>query len=73
MTSDSSRSISTDPLPNSGVIAEVITSSTAPYYYTPAIVGYTVDSTTGIPIKVNNQSGVSQTITVTLQLLQLES
>jgi hypothetical protein len=73
MTSDSSRSISTDPLPNSGVIAEVISSSTAPYYYTPAIVGYTVDSTTGIPIKVNNQSGVSQTITITLQLLPLES
>jgi hypothetical protein len=70
--SDNTRTITSDPAPNSGVIAEVITTSTAPYYYTPAITGYTVDGTVGIPLRVNNQSNSSQTITVTMTMLKLE-
>jgi hypothetical protein len=70
---DYARGINTDPTQNSGVIAEVITTTATPYYYTPAITGYTVDGTPAIPIRVTNLDPALQTMFVTLQLLQLES
>jgi hypothetical protein len=75
LSSDYSRSITTDPSPGSGVIAEMIsTTGSATQYFTPAVVGFNTESpvTTNIPIKVYNNGGTG-TISVTLTLLQTES
>lgn len=71
-TEDSSRTETTDPLPGSGVIAEVIT-TTNPYeqIITPGVIGWTADS--NIPIKVVNKSGSDSTVTVTLKVIPLTS
>ena len=73
---DQNRSESTDPLPGSGVIAEVITSDGAIVNITPGTIGFN----NGNPInaqtylKVVNKSGstVGTGITVTLTYVQLE-
>lgn len=72
-TSDSTRSITTDPTPGSGVIAEVITTAAQTQTFSPAVFGFTADSSTSIRVKVVNKSGTTQAITVTLTLLQLEA
>jgi hypothetical protein len=73
---DSSRTITTDPSPGSGVIAESITTGTgaSTTFFSPALIGYNaeVPPTTNIPIKVYNNSGSTTTITVTVTLIQLE-
>jgi hypothetical protein len=73
---DSSRSITTDPSPGSGVIAESITTGAgaSTTYFSPALIGYSAEDPplTDIPIKVYNNSGSTTTITVTLTLIQLE-
>ena len=73
-TTDSSRQETVDPTPGSGVIAEVITTGAATQIITPGVMGWNNDSTPSgnIYAKVVNKSGVSQAITVTLTLLQLE-
>ena len=73
--SDSSRTIDTDPDPGSGVIAEVVTTGAATQILTPAVVGFnesTSDSGT-IYMKVVNQSGSTSTVQVTLTVLKLEN
>jgi len=72
---DSGRSINTDPTPGSGVIAETITSGSTTTYFSPAVIGYSSESpaNTYIPIKVYNNGASSTAITVTINLLQLES
>jgi len=71
---DASRAITTDPTPGSGVVAEAITTTATTTYFTPAVYGYNADpsisSTTYL--KVYNNSGSSNTITVTLTYLKLE-
>ena len=71
--SDYSRSISTDPTPGSGVIAEAIVNGTT--YFTPAVTGFNAEApvTNSIPIKIYNNSGSTATIGVTLTLLKLEN
>lgn len=71
---DSSRTEDTDPLPGSGIIAEVITNSgSLTQLITPAVVGFNSTSTdTSIYIAVKNKSGSSQNIDVSLTILQLE-
>lgn len=73
---DLSRSITTDPLPNSGVIAEIITTSAGTQIFTPGVVGYNDETplTTAITIKVvnNDISATPTAITVTLTLVQIE-
>jgi hypothetical protein len=71
---DASRSITTDPTPGSGVIAESITTGAATTYFSPALIGYSAEvlPTTDIPIKVYNNSGSTATIIVTVTLIQLE-
>ena len=73
---DSSRTITTDPTPGSGVIAEAITSSSgsASTVFTPAVYGYNNDGsvTTNAYLKIYNNSGASHAITVTLTFLRLE-
>jgi hypothetical protein len=74
---DSSRTITTDPTPGSGVIAESITTGagSSTTYFTPALIGYSAEAPpiTDIPIKVYNNSGSTTTITVTLTLIKLEA
>jgi hypothetical protein len=74
-TADSSRNVSTDPLPGSGVIAEVITNGAVTQKITPGALGFNDESpvTTDIYLKVQNLSGATASITVTLTLLNLEA
>jgi hypothetical protein len=74
-TADASRSQTTDPLPGSGVIAEVIASSAGITTITPATIGWNNDTpvSTNIYAKVKNNSGSTENITVTLTILQLET
>ena len=76
MTNDSSRSITTDPTPGSGVIAESVTTGASTTYanFTPAVIGYNTDSpsTTNLYMKVYNNSGSTNAITITLTYLKLE-
>jgi hypothetical protein len=74
--SDSSRTITTDPTPGSGVIAEAITTGNgaSTTVFTPAVYGYNNDGTvsTNTYLKIYNNSGNSHAITVTLTFLRLE-
>ena len=73
-TSDANRNITTDPLPGSGVIAEVLLSDGGVQKITPGLIGYNDDATpsTKVYAKVQNRSGSAATITVTLHYLALE-
>jgi hypothetical protein len=73
---DFTRSITTDPVPGAGVIAEAITTGTTANVtnFTPSLIGYNddVSVTTNAYIKVYNNSGVTNTVTVTVTYLPLE-
>jgi len=73
-TADASRLQTVDPSPNSGVIAEVITTGAETIVVSPAAIGFNNETspTTSIPIAVTNLSGATRTITVTLTLMQME-
>ena len=73
-TSDASRVETTDPLPGSGVVAEVIHASGTTSLITPGTIGFNNDGTpsTNVYAKVVNKSGSTQAITVTLTFLPLE-
>ena len=72
---DASRAETTDPIPGSGVIAEVITSGAATQIMTPGVIGWNNDGTPASTVyaKVVNKSGSTQSIGVTLHYLALES
>jgi hypothetical protein len=72
--SDYSRSISTDPTPGSGVIAEAIGNSSGTINFTPAVVGFNNENppTVAIPMKIVNRGNATANISVTLTLLKLE-
>lgn len=74
-TADSGRTETTDPIPGSGVIAEIITTGAATQVMTPVPIGFNDDSTPSqnIYLKVVNKSGSSTSIAVTLTVLQLEA
>ena len=74
-TADASRSETTDPAPDAGVIAEIITTGAQTVLVSPGVIGYNLESTptTNIPCRVTNKSGAASTVTVTLNLLQLEA
>jgi len=74
-TADASRTSNTDPLPGSGVVAEVITGAATTQKITPGLLGFNDESTptSDIYLKVENQSGSTAAITVTLSILILES
>lgn len=73
--SDFTRPEDQDPLNGAGIVAEVITSGPQTQIITPAVYGWNNDSTPGsnIYMKVVNKSGSSNTVTVSLTLLQLEA
>jgi len=64
-----------DPAPDAGVIAEVITSGATTVNVTPGIIGWNGDGTpsTTIYALVTNLSGSTSAVDVTLTALQLES
>lgn len=74
-TADSTRPSYVDPLPGSGVIAEVIFASAGTQVITPSLLGFNDDPTPSetIYLKVVNSSGGAASIDVTLKLLQLEA
>jgi len=74
-TNDASRSVGEDPLPGSGVIAEVVTTaSSLTQKISPFVPGGNMDSTpsTNIYVAIQNLSSSTQTITATLTILKLE-
>lgn len=74
-TADTSRTETTDPTPDAGVIAEVITTGAQTVLVSPGVIGYNFESspTTTIPCSVTNKSGVTGTVAVTLTVVQLEA
>jgi hypothetical protein len=73
---DASRTEGNDPLPGSGVIAEIITTSSAlTQLITPGVLGFNNDttSTSTIYLAVTNKDSVSRVITIDLTILQLEN
>ena len=71
-TSDESRVITDDPSPDAGVVAEVITTGSQTIKMSPGVIGW-IESGTNVPIRVQNLSGGSASITVTLTLVELEA
>ncbi len=74
-TNDASRNETTDPLPGSGVLAEIITPGSGVLKLTPGVIAWNDDATPGTTIyaKVYNKSGNTADITVTLHYVQLEA
>jgi hypothetical protein len=75
-TNDASRTEGSDPLPGTGIIAEVITSSgSLSQLITPGVLGFNNDGTTTstIYLSITNKDVSSRIITATLNLLQLEA
>jgi len=74
--SDVNRTETTDPLPGSGVIAEIITDDGATQRITPGTIGWNNDPgapTTNVYAKVVNKSGSQVDLTVTLTYVQIEA
>ena len=73
-TADAGRNETTDPLPGSGVIAEVITTAAQTQIITPATIGWNNEATpvAAVYAKVVNKSGGTAAITVTITVVQLE-
>jgi hypothetical protein len=73
-TADAARTQGQDPLPGSGVVAEVITTNTETVIIAPGVIGFNNESPVSniIPIAVTNLSGGSADITVTLTAVELE-
>ena len=74
-TNDAARTETTDPLPGSGIIAEVITSDGATQNITPGTIGWNNEGTptTNAYVKVVNKSGSTADVTVTLHFVALEA
>ena len=73
-TADASRTQGVDPTPGSGVIAEIITAASGEVVLTPGVMGFNDESppTTDIIVKAVNLGSQTQSISITLRLLQLE-
>ena len=74
-TNDTSRAATTDPVPGSGVVAEVITSGDTTQVISPMLCGYNDESTPvdTVYAKVRNETIGATTITVTLTFVPLEA
>ena len=72
-TNDQGRSENTDPLPGSGVIAEVITAGATTQLITPGVIGFNSTGSNATYTKIVNKSGGSTNVTVTLHFVQLEA
>jgi len=75
-TADASRAIETDPLPGSGVVAEIITTGASTQVLTPAVIGFNDEATPvgTIYLAITNRSGSNQAaFNVSLTALKLEA
>ena len=75
-TNDATRNYTNDPLPGSGVVAEVITTeNNSVQLLTPGVIGFNNDGTpsTNVYLKVVNKGTNAAAVTVTLHYLQLEA
>ena len=72
LTADSSRSETTDPAPDAGVIAEVITTGAETVKFGPAVLGW-LSAGNLISAAIKNKSGATNNVQVTLTLLKLEA
>jgi hypothetical protein len=74
-TNDLSRSQGNDPVPGSGIIAEIITGGATIQSITPGTIGWNDESPVNstVYLSVTNLTGGNQAITVTLTMLQLEA
>lgn len=74
-TADSTRSQYTDPQPGAGVIAEVITTGANTVLISPGAIGWNDESpvSNSIPVCIQNLSGSTTNIQVTITYLGLES
>ena len=72
-TADASRSQFTDPVPGSGVLAEVITGGAATQLITPATICFNSSGSNTTYLKYVNLSGSTANLQVTLTVLQLEA
>lgn len=74
-TLDVTRSIEVDPLATSGVIAEIVTSSSQPVVVAPAVAGFNDDfpANSTAYLTVTNTSQTTRAITVSLTVLQIEA
>lgn len=73
-TADASRTQSTDPASDAGVVAEVVTSGAQTVLISPGSIGFNNESspTTTIPCTVTNLSGLTGTVTVTATIVRIE-
>ena len=72
-TSDSGRARTTDPVPGSGVLAEVITTGAATQWITPGTICFNEAGTGTTYVKIVNDSGSTNNVQVTLTYVQLEA
>ena len=72
-TADASRQISVDPIPGSGVLAEVITTGSQTQLITPGAICFNSGGTGTIYAKIVNKSGSTANVQVTLTYVALES
>lgn len=72
---DVARTSGQDPLPGSGIIAEVLNTVNTTQLITPAAIGFNFENptTTNIPIAVTNNSSIARSITVELTVVKLEN
>lgn len=72
--SDATRPQTSDPVPGSGVVAEVVTVSAGTQLFTPAVIGFSSESipTNDIQLKVVNNSAGAANVVVTLTLVKME-
>ena len=71
-TADASRLETSDPAPDAGVIAEVITTGAETVKFGPGVIGW-LESGNSISAAVKNKSGATNNVGVTLTLMQLEA
>ena len=71
-TNDSTRSETTDPVPGSGVLAEIITTSATAQLITPGTICYNSGGANTTYAKIVNKSGSQVNLQITLTLVPLE-
>ena len=72
-TADASRQISVDPIPGSGVVAEVITTGAQTQLITPGAICFNSAGTGTVYAKIVNKSGTTSNVQVTLTYVALEA
>ena len=72
-TADAGRTQGSDPAEGAGIVAEFIATGPTTFKITPAIFGYIDDGETEIPVSVQNNSGSTGTVELSITALKLEA